>query len=270
MTDVTHGKLVYKDSNNNAGTIIGLSENDINKMNAKATLDVASSASASISNKHGELYPATDRLTAPDTHYPVIIQAHFITGDIKQTMNPNFDATEWVLGNGALVPRTGAYKDLWEFANDLGLVRDASAQASYESDPSAFEGVSYGPGDGSTTFQLPDFRGRVIQGVDASHALGHFIKAGLPDITGYFGTGHEYYGSLMYYNGDVPNSDTSSGAFRANIASHSPMLRAMDVSTQSTMALFGQFFNASRSSSYYSATSKPQVDGLAVYSLIKL
>ena len=184
MTDVTHGKLVYKDSNNNAGTIIGLSENDINKMNAKATLDVVSSASASISNKHGELYPATDRLTAPDTHYPVVIQAHFITGDIKQTMNPNFDATEWVLGNGALVPRTGAYKDLWEFANDLGLVRDASAQASYESDPSAFEGLSYGPGDGSTTFQLPDFRGRVIQGADASHALGHFIKAGLPNIKG--------------------------------------------------------------------------------------
>lgn len=68
MTDVTHGKLVFKDGNNNAGTIIGLSENDINKMNAKATLDVASSASASLSNKHGELYPATSRLTAPVSH----------------------------------------------------------------------------------------------------------------------------------------------------------------------------------------------------------
>lgn len=68
MTDVTHGKLVFKDKNNNAGTIIGLSENDINKMNAKATLDVASSASASLSNKHGELYPAADRLTAPVSH----------------------------------------------------------------------------------------------------------------------------------------------------------------------------------------------------------
>lgn len=65
MTDVTHGKLVFKDKNNNAGTIIGLSENDINKMNAKATLGVVSSASSSISNKHGELYPATSRLTAP-------------------------------------------------------------------------------------------------------------------------------------------------------------------------------------------------------------
>lgn len=68
MTDVTHGKLVFKDKNNNAGTIIGLSENDINKMNAKATLGVVSSASASISNKHGELYPATSRLTAPVSH----------------------------------------------------------------------------------------------------------------------------------------------------------------------------------------------------------
>lgn len=68
MTDVTHGKLVFKDRNNNAGTIIGLSENDINKMNAKATLGVVSSASASISNKHGELYPASNRLTAPVSH----------------------------------------------------------------------------------------------------------------------------------------------------------------------------------------------------------
>ena len=33
MTDVIHGKLVFKDKNNNSGTIIGLSENDINKMN---------------------------------------------------------------------------------------------------------------------------------------------------------------------------------------------------------------------------------------------
>lgn len=68
MTDVTHGKLVFKDKNNNAGTIIGLSENDINKMNAKATLGVVSSASSSISNKHGELYPAASRLTAPVSH----------------------------------------------------------------------------------------------------------------------------------------------------------------------------------------------------------
>lgn len=68
MTDVTHGKLVFKDRNNNSGTIIGLSENDINKMNAKATLGVVSSASSSISNKHGELYPAASRLTAPVSH----------------------------------------------------------------------------------------------------------------------------------------------------------------------------------------------------------
>lgn len=259
MTDVTHGKLVFKDRNNNAGTIIGLSANDIDKMNAKATLDVVSSASSSISNKHGELYPATDRLTAPDTHYPVIIQAHFITGDIKQTMNPNFDATEWVLGNGALVPRTGAYKDLWEFANDLGLVRDASAQASYESDPSAFEGLSYGPGDGSTTFQLPDFRGRVIQGADASHALGHFIKAGLPNITG---------SGFGCRTGAVGVPITSSGALYNTTFIDSDNLSATTNSLHNINYAYN--VDASRSSAYYGASTKPQVDGLAVYSLIKL
>jgi len=265
MTDVTHGKLVYKDSNNNAGTIIGLSENDINKMNAKATLDVASSASASLSNKHGELFPATDRLTAPDTHYPVVIQAHFITGDIKQTMNPNFDATEWVLGNGALVPRTGAYKDLWEFANDLGLVRDASAQASYESDPSTFEGLSYGPGDGSTTFQLPDFRGRVIQGADASHALGHFIKAGLPNITGEIVYGiRESNGSLNA--GITASAVTGAYSIGGSVQSGFGAVTTTVPATQAPST----FFSAYNVNTIYGDSSTVQSPAISSYILIKI
>jgi len=257
MADVTHGKFVFKDSSNNAGTVLGLSANDISKMNAKATLDVVSSASASISNKHGELFPATDRLTAPDTHYPVVIQAHFVTGDIKQTMNPNFDATEWVLGNGALVPRTGAYKDLWEFANDLGLVRDASAQASYESNPSTFEGLSYGPGDGSTTFQLPDFRGRVIQGADASHALGHFIKAGLPNITGQTGSWVRY------------RSITTSGAIYKS-ADQTQQGQGLADPSSGFIVYSGLVLDASGSNSTYGNSNTVQPLAVSSYNLIKL
>ena len=36
----------------------------------------------------------------------------------------------------------------------------------------ALLGTTYGVGDGSTTFNLPDFRGRTMLGVSASHALG--------------------------------------------------------------------------------------------------
>ena len=44
-------------------------------------------------------------------------------------------------------------------------------------------GTTYGKGDGSTTFGLPDFRDRAIWG---SNQFG-YIGAGLPNITGTFG-----------------------------------------------------------------------------------
>lgn len=44
----------------------------------------------------------------------------------------------------------------------------------------AIYGTTYGAGDGSTTFKLPDFRNRAIWG---SNGFG-YIEAGLPNITG--------------------------------------------------------------------------------------
>ena len=44
-------------------------------------------------------------------------------------------------------------------------------------------GVTYGEGDGSNTFQLPDFQNRVPWGKADNATLG-YIKAGLPNITG--------------------------------------------------------------------------------------
>lgn len=41
-------------------------------------------------------------------------------------------------------------------------------------------GTTYGAGDGSTTFNLPDFRNRAIWGADSAG----YIEAGLPNITG--------------------------------------------------------------------------------------
>lgn len=57
-------------------------------------------------------------------------------------------------------------------------------------------GTTYGIGDGSTTFQLPDFRNRAIWG---ANSFG-YISAGLPNITGTF-------------EGASQNADYTSGAF---------------------------------------------------------
>lgn len=45
-------------------------------------------------------------------------------------------------------------------------------------------GTTYGAGDGSTTFNLPDLRGKWMMGADAEHAVGEEVAEGLPDIVG--------------------------------------------------------------------------------------
>lgn len=45
-------------------------------------------------------------------------------------------------------------------------------------------GALVGQGDGSTTFNLPDLRGRWMMGADETHAVGSDITEGVPEITG--------------------------------------------------------------------------------------
>ena len=48
-------------------------------------------------------------------------------------------------------------------------------------------GALCGPGDGSTTFELPDLRGKWLMGADAEHEAGAEVAEGLPDIAGQVG-----------------------------------------------------------------------------------
>ena len=69
--------------------------------------------------------------------------------------------TGYLLCNGAAVSRT-------DYANLFAAI-----------------GTLYGAGDGSTTFNLPDARDRVLQGASGTHSAGSYIAAGLPNITGH-------------------------------------------------------------------------------------
>lgn len=69
----------------------------------------------------------------------------------------------WILCDGRAVSRTD-YSDLFEAI-----------------------GTQYGEGDGTTTFNVPNLSGRFLQ-MDTSKAIGTYVEAGLPNITGYFGT----------------------------------------------------------------------------------
>lgn len=99
--------------------------------------------------------PVTDNVNWTDYFSQRVI--HTI-GDPIVTLNPVLEDNEiWL--EGAEVSRT-TYSNLFQVY-----------------------GTTYGIGDGSTTFQLPDFRNRAIWG---ANSFG-YIEAGLPNITGRFG-----------------------------------------------------------------------------------
>ena len=88
----------------------------------------------------------------------------------------------WLLCNGAAVSRT-TYAKLF-----------------------AAIGTRYGSGNGSTTFNLPNFNGRHVLGTTNAGNLGSYVSAGLPDITG----GAFFYG--------VEAIEGTYGAFGANMS----------------------------------------------------
>ena len=67
----------------------------------------------------------------------------------------------WLLCNGAAVSRT-TYAKLF-----------------------AAIGTRYGSGNGSTTFNLPNFNGRHVLGTTNTGNLGSYVSAGLPDMSGH-------------------------------------------------------------------------------------
>lgn len=106
-------------------------------------------------------------------------------------------------------------------------------------------GTTYGAGDGSTTFKLPDFRNRVLWGGESAG----YISAGLPNITGSntgygWGLGAAASGAFYVTGGanERPPYNEASGAYYHN-------------------------FDASRSSSIYgnSSTVQPPAIKVRVY-----
>jgi hypothetical protein len=147
----------------------------------------------------------------------------FNTGDLKP-ITSNTIPNSWLLGNGATVNRS-ICPNLVQFAYDNDLVRDSTEQASYESDPANFTGRIYGAGDGSTTIQIPDFRGRSIMGALSSATVGRYQPEQLPNITGYnqpIGTNTSYGG--VFSNTNLQNGVVSRGdyyqSFRSDFNAH--------------------------------------------------
>lgn len=119
-------------------------------------------------------------------------------------------------------------------------------------------GTTYGAGDGSTTFNLPNLTDKFIMG---SATAGTALAAGLPNITGYFQQPNKSIGMWETY-GSV------SGAF-AGQASTSITRQYSKTSLTSSGSWIGVNIDASRSSSIYGKSTTVQPPALTMRFYIK-
>ena len=100
----------------------------------------------------------------------VITTSSNVVGDYKMSAQ-TADHDNWFICNGREISRTD-YSDLFSII-----------------------GTSFGAGDGSTTFNLPDFRDKTMLGANGN--LNSTLAAGLPNITGSLGYIYTYRDTTM-------------------------------------------------------------------------
>lgn len=132
------------------------------------------------------------------------------------------------------------------------LVCDGSAVSRTDYDE-LFEviGTTYGEGDGSTTFNLPNLIDRFAEG---GKSVGTKKSAGLPNITG---TKEAQYGE------DIINNSLK-GAYVTNTVA-----RRKTLSTEWSMYVTGVTFDASKSNPIYGASDTVQPPALILLPIIK-
>ena len=117
-------------------------------------------------------------------------------------------------------------------------------------------GTTYGAGDGSTTFNVPDFRGRFSEG---GESVGQVKPAGLPAITGSIESNNQI--ELI-----PPESPVVRGAL---YVTHQRMLHISTTSSAHDSAVQQINIDASRCSSIYGNSNTVQPASIVVNKCIK-
>lgn len=125
-------------------------------------------------------------------------------------------------------------------------------------------GTTYGSGDGSTTFNLPNLTDKFIQGSDTA---GTVKSAGLPNITGYAQMGFGYYDKEQ--NIVFPIGATSvSGAFSTQDR-WGRMLKGDPMHFEDEFVYSAGNFDASKSNNIYGKSDTVQPPALTMRYIIK-
>jgi len=131
----------------------------------------------------------------------------------------------WLICNGAAVSRT-------QYSSLFSVI-----------------GTTFGGGDGTTTFNLPNLINKFIEGSDT---VGTEKEAGLPNITGHL------------YNIKAPNNGSADGAF--TLIKHT---NAQDGGTASSWGYTNFSFDASRSSAIYGNSDTVQPPAVTMKYIIR-
>ena len=111
-------------------------------------------------------------------------------------------------------------------------------------------GTTYGEGDGSTTFNLPNLQDKFVQG-SGTNVVGTEMSAGLPNITGKFGN------TTLLYDGS-----SATGAF--SVSKGSAYSNGIGNNSGSSFS-----FNASSSSTIYGNSNTVQPPAIVMNYIIK-
>ena len=129
-------------------------------------------------------------------------------------------------------------------------------------------GTTWGSGDGSTTFNIPNAVNRFPEG---SSTAGGYIEAGLPNITGQFIYDRSKYNYYEMIPGGYSYSVPSVGALYPEFAGNNPPSANLTATSGNSgyYDIMGFNFDASRSNSIYGKSSTNQPASFNIRYLIK-
>ena len=220
-----------------SGLQFGINETNIYGGASYVELTQAEYDALSDAEKHnGQIYFITDG------NYDFLIVNDSVPIGSIQAYGGMSAPTNWLICDGSAVSRTD-YKELFQTI-----------------------GVSFGEGDGVTTFNLPDFRGRVLTGAGSlnsiSYELGQKKDAGLPNISGKAGRSYS-----EYNKGNTSYANLVSGPFYYNVSEEYGTPN--DLGTGNGDAIRNHYFDASRVSSIYGNSTTVQPNTTVANYIIK-
>ena len=146
----------------------------------------------------------------PDTTNAVVLYTSLTDGNVGNSLT---DVVNWQKLNiaGGAIGQPQFALDFNTLPENCIWLEGATVSRTTYAALFAVYGTTYGAGDGTTTFKLPDFRNRVIWGSDSAG----YLSAGLPNITGYLKLTTVTAGPqlVQYSSGAFTNSGDIAGGY---------------------------------------------------------